>query len=137
MMETQSAPRTVTVHVPLTFNSRGGYKIALPDAVPVNQSRTHNALLKALARAYRWRKQIENGEYASITELARAKSVNQSYACRLLRLTLLEPALVTDILNGRTKTLTLKDLSARLPIAWKNQLDAVGGPTRGKAARST
>ena len=44
---------------------------------------------------------IEGGEYASITELAKAEKVNQSYACRMLRLTLLAPFIVTNILDGR------------------------------------
>lgn len=51
---------------------------------------------------------IESGEYGSITELAHAEKVNQSYACRMLRLTLLAPVIVVDILDGRhTSDLTL------------------------------
>ena len=122
MTITKSAPQTVTVHVPLTFNSRGGHKIAMPDAILANQSRTDNALLKALARAYRWRRQIESGEFASITELAKAQGVNDSYACRLLRLTLLAPATVASILNGKYRSqLTLKELSKPFPIVWTEQ----------------
>jgi hypothetical protein len=85
--------------------------------------RTDNALLKALARAYRWRRQIESGDYQSITELAKAQRVNESYACRLLRLTLLAPSIVTDILNGRQSSdLTLKNLMRALPARWKQQI---------------
>jgi hypothetical protein len=58
-------------------------------------------MVKAIARAYRWRNMLEHREYASITELAAAEAINQSYVCRVLRLTLLSPALVEAILDGR------------------------------------
>ena len=93
---------TIMVHVPMKFTIRGGRKTILSDAVPApSQPRIENALLKALARAHRWRRQIENGEYATITELAKAEKVNESYACRILRLSLLAPSIVTEILDGR------------------------------------
>jgi hypothetical protein len=122
----QDTAATVTIHVPIKFTLRGGRKAVMTDIVaPAPQPRTDNALLKALARAYRWRQRIERGDYASVTELAKAERVNESYACRLLRLTLLSPAIVNDILNGRQKTdLTLKDLTKPFPIEWKEQLKA-------------
>src|SRR6185503_5137471 len=71
---------TLTVHVPMTFAMRGGRKAVVSDLVQGTPCpRTESALLKALARAHRWRKLIEDGEFASITELARAKGVNESY----------------------------------------------------------
>lgn len=84
--------------------------------------RTENALLKALARARRWQRMIENGEYASITELARAQNINESYACRILRLTLLAPSIVTDVLNGhRAPELMLERVLKKLPVRWDEQ----------------
>jgi len=86
------------------------------------QPRIDNALLKALARAHHWRRMIESGEYASITELADAEGVDQSYACRLLRLTLLAPAIVTEILNGRLNSeIMLKQLLKPFPVNWDEQ----------------
>lgn len=135
---------TVTVHVPMTFPVRGGRKTIISkeihgahERVPASneavhsecelvhrpRQRTDNALLKALARGHRWRRKIESGEYASITDLAEAEQVNQSYACRLLRLTLLAPAVVIDILDGRqTQDLMLKRLMKPLPLRWDEQL---------------
>jgi hypothetical protein len=117
---------TVTVHVPIKFALRGGQKAVMTDiVVSAPQPRTDNALLKALARAHRWRHRIEGGDYASITELAKAEWINESYACRLLRLTLLSPAIVNNVLNGRQKAdLTLKDLTKPFPIEWQEQLKA-------------
>lgn len=114
---------TITVHVPLTFAIRGGRKTIIFDSVvPTPQRRTDNALLKAVARAYRWRRQIESGEYSSITELARAQKVNESYACRLLRLTLLAPAIIANILEGQQGfDLTLHRIARPLPLLWSEQ----------------
>ncbi|MFY9692348.1 MAG: hypothetical protein WBF24_00300 [Xanthobacteraceae bacterium] len=135
---------TVTVHVPMTFAIRGGRKTIISEEIYGAHERVHasneaahaehelvhrprqrtdNALLKALARGHRWRCKIESGEYASITDLAEAEQVNQSYACRLLRLTLLAPAVVIDILDGRqTPDLMLKRLMKPLPLRWDEQL---------------
>jgi hypothetical protein len=118
-----AAQTTLKIHVPMRFAVRNGRKAIVSDLVqaPPNP-RTENALLKALARAHHWRRQIEEGEYASITELAKAKGVNDSYACRLLRLTLLSPALVNAILEGKQKPeLTLDQLSRSFPIEWDRQ----------------
>jgi hypothetical protein len=111
----------------MKFTIRGGRKTVITELTsPRPQARTENALLEALARAHRWRRQIESGEYASITELAKANRVNESYACRLLRLTLLAPSIVTDILNGRQSSdLTLKNLTRPFPVRWDEQLTAI------------
>jgi len=114
---------TITVHVPMTFTVRGGRKTILSDAVPAPpQPRIDNALLKALARAHRWRRMIESNEHASITELAKVDGVNQSYACRILRLSLLAPSIVTAILDGQHDSdVMLKQLMKPLPVRWDEQ----------------
>lgn len=125
----QLLPSTVTVHVPLTFTFRGGRKTIIGE-VPYTAPRTcfDNSIAKAFARAHRWRTLIEDGIYASITELAKEKGVNDSYACRLLRLTLLAPDIITTILDGRQHPdLTLKQLAKPMPIQWDQQLTALRG----------
>lgn len=123
-MSRQSLTQTVTVHVPMKFSIRGGRKAIVSEIAPAvpASARTGDALQKALAKAFRWRRQIEDGEYASITELAKAKGVNDSYACRLLRLTLLSPEIVTTILDCRQHSdLTLKQLIRPLTNEWDRQ----------------
>jgi hypothetical protein len=131
MRESHQLLDKVTVHVPMTFVIRGGRKSIVPDEsavqpLPVRSSRTDNALLKALAKAYRWRRMIEDGEYASITDLAKAENVNQSYACRILRLTLLAPRIIAEILDGQTASdLMLKRIMRPLPAHWDEQMTAL------------
>ena len=42
-----------------------------------------NAMVKALARAFRWRKMLDNGVHATLDDLARAKEVAPSYVSRI------------------------------------------------------
>jgi hypothetical protein len=116
--------QTITIHIPLSFVPRGGRKVIRIEGCPSPQpGRLKEPIAKALARAHRWRSRIEAGEYASITELAKAKKVNQSYACRLLRLSLLAPKIVEDALNGRLPAhVDLKDLTIPLPGHWADQI---------------
>src|SRR5262245_24202927 len=79
------------------------------------RARIDSAMVKAVGRAYRWRGMLEQGEHASITELAAAEKINQSYVCRVLRLTLLAPALVEAILDGRHPRLQLRTLLNPFP----------------------
>lgn len=118
---------TITVHVPMQFTIRGGRKIVISElTLPPPQPRIDNALLKALARAHRWRRLVENGTFDSITALAKSEGVNESYACRLFRLTLLAPAIIVDILDGRHNSgLMLKEILKPMPALWDEQTKAL------------
>jgi hypothetical protein len=84
--------------------------------------RVDNAMVKALARAFRWRKQLDTGVHATLEDLARAKGVAPSYVSRVLRLTLLAPEIVQTILDGQQPTgLQLDDLLAGFPLEWSQQ----------------
>ena len=112
---------TITVHIPLTFRKRGGRKLVVtPDGAPwAPRPRVDNAMVKALARAFRWRKMLDTGEHATLEDLARAKGVAPSYVSRMLRLTLLAPELVEAILDGRQPAeLQLGDLLEGFPVDW-------------------
>jgi hypothetical protein len=63
---------------------------------------------------------IESGRYTNAAELSRKESANESYVCRMLRLTLLAPAIVQAILDGRQPaTLEFNDLLKPLPVRWE------------------
>jgi hypothetical protein len=81
-----------------------------------------STIVKALARAHRWKTLLENGEFASVTELANAEKINLSYLCRILRLTLLAPEIVEAILNGQQSSgLQLSDLLQPTSVIWAEQ----------------
>jgi hypothetical protein len=119
--------RTVTVRVPISIRRRGGRKLVLaPDGTNVITApvRRHidNAMVKAIARAFRWREMLENGTYATIAEIAAAEKINESYVSRLLRLTLLAPDIVEAILGGRQPAeTTLAVLMRPFSVDWGEQ----------------
>src|SRR3954451_24267685 len=124
--------RTATVSIPVTFRQRGGRKQILspPGATPWSPApRIDTALVKAIVRAHRWRQMLESGEYASSAELAKAEKVNASYLSRILRLTLIAPAIIDAILTGQQpSTVQLHDLLRPLPAAWAQQYSALFEP---------
>ncbi len=119
-----STDGTITVHIPMTFRKRGGRKMVVtPDGAPwASRPRVDNAMVKALARAFRWRRMLDEGVCGTIEELAKREGVNRGYMSRLLRLTLLAPDLVDAILEGRQpEGLRLEDLLAGFPLEWEGQ----------------
>ena len=117
---------TLTVRIPLRLRKRGGRKLmVVPEGTTTwapQRARIDDAMVKAIARAHRWRRLLESGEYASITELAAAEKINHSYVCRILRLTLLAPDIVEAILDGRhTAEVTLATLMESFPVGWQEQ----------------
>jgi hypothetical protein len=88
----------------------------------VSPPRVNNTLVKALARAFRWRRMLETGRYGTITDLAAAEKINESYVSRVLRLTLLAPDIVEAILDGRqTENVTLPMLMQPFSVEWQVQ----------------
>jgi hypothetical protein len=113
---------TITVHIPLTFRKRGGRKLVVtPDgAAWAPRPRVDNAMVKAVARAFRWRKLLDEGVHGTLEDLARAKGVAPSYVSRVLRLTLLAPEIVEAILDGRQPAaMQLDDLLEGFPLEWE------------------
>ena len=82
-------------------------------------------MIKALGRAFRWKRMLDTGEYATINELAEREGIAPSYMTRVQRLTLLAPDIVEAILDGRTGTeVTLARLLEPFPVEWSDQLAA-------------
>ncbi len=70
---------------------------------------------------------LETGRYATIKEIARAEKINSSYVSRVLRLTLLAPATVEAILDGRVSAApTLAEAMAPFPVEWVKQSLSAG-----------
>ena len=119
------AAQMLTVRVPLAIRKqRGGRKLVLTPGGMTNRgaSGADTTLVKALARAFRWRRMMEAGRFATIDELAAAEKINSSYVSRVLRLTLLAPEIIEAILAGRQPArLTMVELMDRVPVVWAEQ----------------
>ena len=117
---------TFTVRVPLKLRRHGGRKLVIVpegEGIPERpRPSPDDTLLKAFARAHRWKRMLESGQVRSLNELAEAEKINPSYLTRIYRLTLLAPDIVEAILDGRQpRTLQLADLMDDLPVEWGRQ----------------
>jgi hypothetical protein len=115
-------PETVTLHIPFRVVKRGGRKeIQMPDGA-AQPRRKDSALVKALARAFRWKRMLESGEFTTIAELAEREGIAPSYMTRVLRLTLLAPDIVEALLDGRQgPEVTLARVLGPLTVNWATQ----------------
>ena len=124
---------TVSINVPMTFKKRGGRKvIVLPDGTqgnPVPKATIDNTMIKAIARAFRWQKLLENGTYTCLDDIARAEKIGASFVSRYYRLVLLAPDIVEAILDGRQPAqLTMKELLQAFPVVWLDQHPQFAAP---------
>ncbi|WP_203075737.1 hypothetical protein [Falsiroseomonas ponticola] len=116
------AAQTLIVVIPLRVKPRGGRKAMVTPGVLALERRQDLTLIKAVARAFRWRRMLETGRFATINELAAAEKINSSYVSRVLRLTLLAPDMVEAILDGRQpEGMTLPALMKPFSVEWKEQ----------------
>lgn len=118
---------SITVRVPLKIRRRPGRKTVVTpvyDDDAVIATRADPALVKALARAFRYQKLLDEGRYASITEMAAAERIERGYLGSLLRLTLLAPQIVEAILDGYAPNdVVLPAVLEPFPDHWERQLE--------------
>ena len=119
---------SITVRVPLRIRRRPGRKtvvtpMAEAGADAAIRTCADPALVKALARAFRYQRLLEEGRYASITEMAEAERIERGYLGTLTRLTRLAPELIEAVLNGRqSKRVNLPSLLERFSTGWAEQV---------------
>jgi hypothetical protein len=117
---------TVTLHVPFRLVKRGGRKeLHLPDGAAHSQ-RTDSTLIKALARAFRWKQMLESGDFVTIADLARHEGIAPSYLTRILRLTFLAPDIIEVILEGHATSITAEELRTGIDDDWDVQRRTMG-----------
>ena len=122
MTGTKISPETITIHVPFRIVKRGGRKEMHRPEGAMLPRRTDNTLVKALARAFRWKRMLESGEFTTIAELAAREGIAPSYMTRVLRLALLAPAIVEEILDGQQRPgVTLARLMEPFPVEWEEK----------------
>jgi hypothetical protein len=117
---------TLVVRIPMRFHRRGGRKrIVAPDGsaiVPSSKPQPDGTLVKALARAWRWQRMLDEGVYTSVSEIGDAENISKSYVSRILRLAFLAPDIVEAILAGRTdQGMMLEQLERPLRACWEEQ----------------
>lgn len=113
---------TLTLHIPLRLVKRSGRReLQLPQGATPPKG-TDNTLVKALARAFRWKQMLESGDFPTIADLARHEGISPSYLTRILRLTFLAPDIIEAIVHGRqTMSITAEALRTGIDDDWEIQ----------------
>ena len=131
-----STATSITVRVPLAIRQRPGRKTVVTpktDGVAPVTTWADPTLVKALARGFRYQRLLDEGRYASISEMAEAERIERGYLGSLLRLTLLAPDLVTNALDGRhMPSVALAALLEPFPLCWRSQGELFGNDRTGK-----
>ena len=117
-------PETLRVHIPLTMRNRGGRpRILPPKEIEVAMDRGQDArLLRAIGRAWDWRRRLERGDVTTIADLAREESISDRYVSRVIRLAWLAPSVLERLVLRREPTvLSIFDLCGVAEMPWVEQ----------------
>ena len=124
-----SAPSTMRVFIPLTLRKRNGRPRIVPpaDIVP-DAGGVDPHVLKAIAKAWSWRRKMESGAVGTISDIATAEDVSSAYVGRMLKLAYLAPAVLEKLLIDRlAPTVSVKDLALIADLPWAEQSATVFG----------
>lgn len=124
-----TAPDTIRVVIPLTIKRRNGRPRILPPEesdTAADGTAPDRRLLRAIARAWDWRRRLDRGEVATIRDIAAAEGVTDAFVSRFLRLAYLSPEVLERLLiHRRPCALPLDRLAATALVPWVEQGDAV------------
>ena len=124
-----SAPTTMRVFIPLAIRKRNGRpKIVPPAGIVPDTGGVDPHVLKAIAKAWSWRRKLENGAAGTLADIAMTEDVTPAYAGRMLKLAYLAPAVLDALLIARVPpTVSVKDLAAAAELPWAEQSHVVFG----------
>ena len=96
----------LSTFIPLKIRKRGASKVVVrPDGAVESPGKVacqiDQPLLVALTRAFYWQQLLDDGVVGSGSEIAKREGLHHSTVNELLRLTLLEPAIIQSILAGQ------------------------------------
>jgi hypothetical protein len=121
---------TIRVVIPLAIRRRNGRpRILPPEDVAARQARAQDPhILKALGRAWAWRRRLESGEVATAGDLAKLEGVTERFVSRTMRLAYLSPEVLERMLVEREPpAATWNDLVKAASTAWRKQTEQIFG----------
>lgn len=125
MIRPKPVPETITLHVPFRVVKRGGRKEMVIPNTKIGP--TNGELVDALGQAFHWKRLLDKGEIATLSDLASRAKVAPSWVSRMMRLTMLSPKAIEAILNGdHGEELSVSSLTNSLPLEWEHQEENLG-----------
>ena len=123
---------SVVVVAPIRLKRRSGRRLVQMQAAPENNrpwDKQKTPLQVALMRAHRWLAMLEEGEAASLSDIARTEGTDVSYVARVLNLTTLAPEIVEAILDDAMPDAAfLNDIAINPRASWVEQIKAITKP---------
>ncbi len=121
---------TIRVIIPLMMRKKNGRpKILVPVEQTPAEARMQDAhVLRAIARAWSWRRKLDRGEASTLQDIATVEKVTDQYVGRVIRLGYLAPDVLEKLLIHRIPpAVCLHDLIAVAELPWREQNDVVFG----------
>jgi hypothetical protein len=127
-----SEPNTIQVFVPLKIRKKNGRPKIMPpaDYLPSEDRVQDPHILRAIGRAWAWRRRMEASEFGTVRDLAIAVNLAERHVSRQLRLAYLAPEVLKRLVFGREVTaVTLMQLTESAALPWVEQAGVVFGTT--------
>ena len=119
-----SASGTIRVVIPLTIRRRNGRpKILPPEDAGLRDGRAQSPhILRAVARAWKWRRQLETGVASTIQDIAAAEKVSDRFVGRMIRLAYLSPTVLeTLVITRKPPAISINELMTVAELPWSEQ----------------
>lgn len=115
---------TVSVFIPLTIKKRNGKPRLMTSGnqpmISERQQKPH--ILRAIGRAWSWRRKLESGQFSTIHEIAKAEGVTDRYISRMMRLAYLSPKILEKLVVKKEQLeFSMKQLIDLASIVWVDQ----------------
>jgi hypothetical protein len=123
-------PNTIQVFVPLKIRKKNGRPKIMPpaDYLPSEDQVQDPHILRAIGRAWAWRRRMEAGEFGTVRDLAIAVNLAERHVSRQLRLAYLAPDVLKRLVFGReVSAVTVMQLSECAALPWSDQASVVFG----------
>ena len=123
---------TIRVLIPLKVRKKNGRPKIMPpaDYRPSEDQAQDPHILRAIGRAWGWRRRMEAGEFGTVRDLAIAVNLAERHVSRQLRLAYLAPEVLKRLVFGREVTaVTLMQLTESAALPWVEQAGIVFGTT--------
>ena len=121
---------SIRIFIPLTFRPRNGRpRILPPESETSFQSRSQDPhILRAIGRAWAWRRRLETGEANTIHDIAKAEKVTDRFVSRIMRLAYLSPDVLERLLIWREPpAVSVNELVNATYLPWGEQTTIIFG----------
>jgi hypothetical protein len=125
-----AATDSIQIFVPLTIRKKNGRPKIMPpaDYIPSEDQTQDPHILRAIGRAWGWRRRMEAGEFGTVRDLASAVNLAERYVSRQLRLAYLSPEVFKRLVFKREiPAATMLQLSECAALPWVEQAEVVFG----------